>query len=75
MIEALADLELRWKVNQAMAATLTEVLDAVVEVMAFFSGEKQRSDKTKILQAVTSQSPSPTDATLRQEIHKFKARA
>ena len=71
-IEALADPELRWKVHQAKAVTLTEALDAAVEVEAFFSAEKQRSSKTKILQAVTSQSPRPTDATLRQEVHELK---
>ena len=48
-IEALADPELRWKVHQAKAVTLIEVLDAAVEVEAFFSAEKQRSSKTKIL--------------------------
>ena len=36
-IEALADPELRWKVHQAKAVTLTEALDAAVEVEAFFS--------------------------------------
>ena len=50
----------------------TEALHAAVEVEAFFSAEKQRSSKTKILQAVTSQSPRPTDATLRQEVHELK---
>ena len=53
-IEALVDPELRWKVHQAKAVALTEALDAAVEVEAFFSAEKQRSSKTKILQAVTS---------------------
>ena len=71
-IEALTDPELRWKVHQVKAVTLTEALDAAVEVEAFFSAEKQRSSKTKILQAVTSQSPGPTDATLRQEVHELK---
>ena len=71
-IEALADPELLWKVHQAKAVTLTEALDAAVEVEAFFSAEKQRSSKTKILQVVTSQSPRPTDATLRQEVHELK---
>ena len=71
-IEALVDPELRWKVHQAKAVTLTEALDAAVEVEAFFSAEKQRSSKTKILQVVTSQSPRPTDATLRQEVHELK---
>ena len=70
-IEALTDP--RWKVHQVKAVTLTEALDAAVEVEAFFSAEKQRSSKTKILQAVTSQSPGPTDATLRQEVHELKA--
>ena len=40
-IEALADPELRWKVHQAKAVTLTKALDAAVEVEAFFSAEKQ----------------------------------
>ena len=71
-IEALADPELRWKVHQARAVTLTEALDAAVEVEAFFSAEKQRSSKPKILQAVTSQSPRSTDATLRQEVQELK---
>ena len=38
---SLADPELCWKVHQAKAVTLTEVLDAAVEVEAFFSAEKQ----------------------------------
>ena len=71
-IEALADPELSWKVYQAKAATLTEALDAAVEVEAFFSTEKQRSSKTKILQVVMSQSPRPMDATLRQEVQELK---
>ena len=71
-IEALTDPELRWKVHQVKAVTLTEALDAAVEVEAYVSAEKQRSNKTKILQAVTSQSPGPTDATLRQEVHELK---
>ena len=45
-IEALADPELLWKVHQAKAVTLTEALDAAVEVEAFFSAEKQRGSKT-----------------------------
>ena len=53
-IEALTDPELHWKVHQVKTVTLTEALDAAVEVEAFFSAEKQRSSKTKILQAVTS---------------------
>ena len=71
-IEALTDPELRWKVHQAKAATLTEALDAGVEVEAFFSAEKQRSSGTKILQAVTTQSPTPADSTLKQELHELK---
>ena len=71
-IEALADPELRWKVHQAKAVTLTEAFDSAVEVEAFFSAEKQRSNKAKILQAVTSQSPRPTDATLREEVLELK---
>ena len=71
-IEALADPELRWKVHQAKAVTLTKALDAAVEVEAFFSAEKQRNSRPKILQAVMSQSPRPTDTTLRQEIHELK---
>ena len=71
-IEALADPELRWKVHQAKAVTLTEALDAAVEVEAFFSAEKQRSSKPKILRAVTSQSPRSTDATLGQEVQELK---
>ena len=43
-----------------------------MEVEAFFSAEKQQSSKPKILQAVTSQSPRPTDATLRQEVRGLK---
>jgi len=70
-IEALTDPELRWKVHQAKAATLTEALDAAVEVEAFFSAEKQRGG-TKILQAVTTQSPTPADSTLKQELHELK---
>lgn len=34
--EALADPELDWKVHQAKAVTLTEALDAAVEVEVFF---------------------------------------
>ena len=71
-IEALTDPELRWKVDQAKAVTLTEALDAAVEVNAFFFAEKQRSSKPKILKAVTSQSPRPRDATLRQEVQELK---
>jgi len=71
-IEALTDPELRWKVHQAKAATLTEALDAAVEVEAFFSAEKQRGSGTKILQAVTTQSPTPADSTLKQELHELK---
>ena len=47
--EALADPELRWKVHQAKAVTLTEALDTAAEVEAFFSAEKQRSSKPKTL--------------------------
>ena len=50
----------------------SEVLDAAVEVEAFFSAEKQQSFKTKVLQAVTSQSPRPMDPTLRLEVHKLE---
>ena len=71
-IEALADPELRWKVHQAKAVTLTEALDPAVEVEAFFSAEKQRSSKPKILQAVMSQSPRPTDATLSKRYRSSK---
>jgi len=71
-IEALTDPELRWKVHQAKAATLTEALDAAVEVEAFFSAEKQRGSGTKILQAVTTQSPTPADSTLKQQLHELK---
>ena len=71
-IEALADPELCWKVHQAKAVTLTEALDAAVEAEAFFSAEKQRNSKPKILQAVMSQSPRPMDATLRQEVQELK---
>jgi len=35
-IETLADPELRWKVHQGKAASLTEAFDAAVEVEAFF---------------------------------------
>ena len=38
-IEAIAEPELRWKVHQAKPAALTQALDAVVEVEAFFSAE------------------------------------
>lgn len=65
LIEALADPELHWQVHQAKVATLTEVLDVAVEVEVVFSAEKQRSSKTKIRQAVMSQSPRPRDTTLR----------
>ena len=71
-IEALTDPELRWKVHQAKATSLTEALDAAVEVEAFFSAEKQRGSGTKILQAVTTQSPTPEDSTLKQELHELK---
>ena len=66
-IEALADPELRWKVHQARAVTLTEALDAAEEVEAFFSAEKQRSRYRR-----QSQSPRPTDASLRQEVQELK---
>jgi len=49
-----------------------EQLDTAVEVEAFFSAEKQRSSKPKILRAVTSQSPRPMDATLRQEAKELQ---
>jgi len=71
-IEALTDPELRWLVHQVQAVTLTEALDPAVEVEAFFSAEKQLSSKTKVLQAVTSHSPGPTDTSLRQEVHELK---
>lgn len=71
-IEALTDPELRWKVHQAKAATLTEVLDAAVEVEAFFSAEKQSGSGKKILQAVTTQSPTPADSTLKPDLHELK---
>ena len=73
-IEALTDPELRWKVHQAKAATLTEALDAAVKVEAFFFAEKQRGSGTKILQAVTTgtQSPTSADSTLKQELRELK---
>lgn len=71
-IEAFTDPELRWKVHQAKAATLTEALDAAVEVEAFFFAEKQRGSRTKLLQAVTMQSPTLADLTLKQEVHELK---
>ena len=46
-IEALADPKLCGKVHQAMAATLTEVLDAAVEVEVFLSAEKHKVTKQR----------------------------
>ena len=67
----MTDPEFRWKVHQAKAATLKEALHPAVEVEAFFSAEK-RGSGTKILQAVTTQSPTPADTTLKQELHKLE---
>ena len=71
-IEAMGDPELRWKVHQAKPGTLTEALDAAVEVEAFFSAEKQHGGATKIVQALNSQTPQPVDSALRQEVNELK---
>ena len=74
-IEALADPELRWKVHQAKAVTLTEALDAAVEVEAFFSAEKQQSSKPRYcrrsLLRVLGQRTQPLDKRYRSSRQWF----
>ncbi len=49
-----------------------EALDAAVEVEVFFFAKEQPGSGTKILQAVTTQSPTLADSTLKQELQELK---